>query len=368
MWLYLFSSILLLFVIITCLHSLLLPRPKKHSKVNGSPLVSILVPMRNEAHNVQGMVQALKRQSYSSIEVFFLDDESTDGTTEALAVATLGDSRLNVVQGAPKPDGWIGKVFACHQLSQHATGDYLLFLDADVRIEETAVSDVLALMQRKKLGLVSGFSRFLLPTFLNKLLVPLQHFIVLFHLPMVFARWSNWPPATAAHGGFMFFERGAYDSIGGHASVWSNIVEDVAISKQIKKQGHKMWLLNITEFVSCTMYDSDRDVWTGFSKNIFNGLGRSVPLALGISFFYGVFYVSPLFLAGAAFIGDRPEWLIPYALISLQAFVVYVTTREPRHLAFFIPFSALALIALLLYAMTRSLKGHQVEWKGRFYG
>ncbi|MFA1641934.1 glycosyltransferase family 2 protein [Chryseomicrobium imtechense] len=363
-----FSALLLLFIGITLLHAVVLPRPKRDARTKGEPLVSILIPMRNELANVEGLIGSLQKQTYSKFEVIVLDDESTDGTREALEASTEHDSRFTIKPGAPKLDGWVGKVYACHQLSGYASGDYLLYVDADVRIEPNAVQDVLAFMQHNNLALVSGFSRFLLPTWLNKLLVPMQHFIVLFHLPMGLARFTKWPPATAAHGGFMFFERGAYEAIGGHESVKGEIVEDVALSKRMKAHGHKMWLANITAFASCTMYETNEDVWKGFSKNIFNGIGKSVPLAAVIMVFYASFYVLPLFLLVGAVVVADPSLLIPYALISIQGLIVYATTKEPLYLAFALPASALALIALLANAMIRSMQGQKVEWKGRFYG
>lgn len=367
-WIIWFSCILLMFIAVTIFHSLLMPSPPSRGSVSGQPLVSILVPMRDEIMNVKGMIECLKKQTYPHLEVLLLDDESTDGTTEALQLAVRGDERFRILNGTPKPPEWIGKVYACHQLNLQARGDFLLFIDADVRIEPDAVNDSLAFMQQKKISLMSGFSRFLLPTWLNKLLVPMQHFIVLFHLPMLFANWTKWPAATAAHGGFMFFERHAYEAIGGHESVKGNIVEDVAISKRMKAHGFRMWIVNVTRFASCTMYHTNYDVWKGFSKNIFNGLGRSVPLALIVIIFYGFFYVGSGILFGLALIVEDIRLLLPYVFITIQAAIVYAKTREPIHLAFVLPFSALALISLLLHAMWKSLKGQQVEWKGRFYG
>lgn len=363
-----FIAILSIFVAITFLHSLLLPSLKRGMRVVGEPLVSILVPMRNEQMNVKGMVSSLKKQTYPNFEVLILDDESTDGTRDALNLATYGDNRFRIVTGSEKPEGWIGKVYACHQLGQQAKGEYLLYIDADVRIEPAAVETALAFMQRHKLFLLSGFSRFLLPTWLNQLLVPMQHFIVLFHLPIALANWTKWPAATAAHGGFMFFERTAYEAIGGHESVHSEIVEDVAISKRMKANGYKMWLANITEFCSCTMYETNEGVWKGFSKNIYNGLGRSVGMATLVIILYVTMYVFPAILLVLALFLDQPLWLVPYALITLQALIVYRTTREPLFLAFLLPASALALVLLLGNAMRQSLQGQQVEWKGRFYG
>lgn len=367
-WVWWFSAILVLFIFITLVHSLLLPGLSKKRKIEGTPVVSILVPMRDEVRNVKGMVDSLKKQTYQTIEVFLLDDESTDGTTAALELAVRGDKRFTILKGQPKPEKWIGKVFACHQLSEAATGEYLLFLDADVRVQPEAVEQALGLMQEKDLSLLSGFSRFILPTWLNKLLVPLQHFIVLFHLPILLANWTKWPAATAAHGGFMFFERNAYEAIGGHEVVKENIVEDVAISKRMKAEGYRMWIVNITAIASCRMYETNAEVWQGFSKNIFNGIGRSIPLALVIIAFYGIVYVGSGILALAALIVEERVLLLPYVLITLQAAIVYLKTREPIALAFLMPVASVAFILLLISAMRKSSKGQQVEWKGRFYG
>lgn len=366
-WIGWYSFILGAFVLGTFLNVLFLPSPPRNTSLKNMPLVSVLIPMRNEFRNVQGLVAALKKQNYNHFEVLILDDESTDGTFEALQMAISQDMRFRVIKGSVKPEGWVGKVHACHQLSGQARGEYLFFVDADVRLTPDAISHSLSMMQQKKIALLSGFSRFVLPTWLNKLLVPMQHFIVLFHLPIALANYTKWPAATAAHGGFMFFDRSAYEAIGGHGAVRSEIVEDVALARRIKQHGRRMWLVNVTRFASCTMYSTNQEVWSGFAKNIFNGIGRSTSFAISIIFFYSLFYVAPgvLFLIGL--LVEQQLLLLPYFLICLQAALVYVKTREPIGLAFVMPASALAFVTLLGYAVVQAKNGKPVEWKGRFY-
>nr|WP_316047043.1 glycosyltransferase [Planococcus glaciei] len=132
--------------------------------------------MRNEERNVETLTSALKAAVYPHLEFIILNDQSTDRTGVLLEQMTAGDSRFTVIGGKELPPDWVGKVHACHQLQKHAKGDYLLFIDADIRFSPEAIGQALALMNERQAKLLSGFPAFDVPPFLSKLLVPMQHF------------------------------------------------------------------------------------------------------------------------------------------------------------------------------------------------
>ncbi|RXI97766.1 glycosyltransferase [Anaerobacillus alkaliphilus] len=358
---------LTLFLLWTLINSLFLPSLPKNDQLTNGPLVSILVPLRNEEKNVKGLITSLKQLTYSNIEVCLLEDHSTDRTYDLLIEHTRDLANFHVIRSAPLPPDWVGKVFGCHQLSQHAKGDYYLFIDADVRLEKGTIEAVLGLVKQRNASLVSGFPRFPTETLLGNLLIPMQHFIVLFHLPLFMANYTNKQQFTAAHGAFMFFEKNSYKKINGHQSVKSSLVEDVAITKQMKKAGEKMVLANVTSYVNCHMYETSKEVWDGFTKNIFPGLGRSYVLASFVISFYSFFYVLPLFLAiyGVA----TTQWLfvLPLLLSIIQRCIIDSLARQRLMLCLFIPISALGLIAVLLASMLRNFTNKGYHWKGRNY-
>ncbi|MGJ9382455.1 glycosyltransferase [Salipaludibacillus sp. CF4.18] len=183
----------------TGLNGISLPSLKTQIKYKELPKVSVLIPLRNEEENVFSLIDSLKALTYKNTEYIFLNDNSTDNTTSFLHQAIHGDNHYRVIEGKPLPKKWVGKVHACHQLSEAATGDYLLFLDADVRVHpETIQRSLMAF--KKDTGLVTGFPNYPLKSILGHLLVPMQHFVVFLHLPILLANKTTWPAATAAHG------------------------------------------------------------------------------------------------------------------------------------------------------------------------
>lgn len=363
----LFISVISAFLLWTVFNSFFLPSLPAKANLSSAPTISVLIPMRNEEHNAATLITCLKAADYPNTEFIILNDQSTDRTGEILSRLTAGDSRFTLLQGRELPAGWVGKVHACHQLQQHAHGEYLLFIDADIRFVPEAFGQALSLMLQKNAKLLSGFPAFDVPPFLSKLLVPMQHFVVFFHLPMAVANRTNVPSTTAANGMWMMFERRAYDTIGGHAAVSDSLVEDVHIARLMKASGKKMLLANITRSVRCRMYDTNHDVWEGFLKNSYAGIGRSPLMAAGLSLFYGAFYVAPLFLLLYGLFSAKPLYVVPYALTVLQQLYVLFMTRQHWQLAFLMPAQAGAMIAVLLHSMWKSWRKKPYSWKGRQY-
>ena len=349
------------------INRLFLPALPKDPRLSADPLVSILVPMRKEERNVETLIKSLKNSSYDYTEFIILNDQSTDGTQEELERVIGRDSRFAILQGKELPQDWVGKVHACHQLQQAASGEYLLFVDADVRFRPKAVEQSLALMQRKKVHLLTGFPAFDVSPFLSKLLVPMLHFVILFHLPIALANYTNFKAATAANGMWMMFEANSYRKIGGHAAVYTSLVEDVHIAREMKAHGFKVVLANITMSVKCRMYSTNSEVWEGFLKNSYAGIGRSPILAVGLILFYSAFYLLPLFIAVYGLLHGLYSWIIPYLLTVAQRWYVDMVTNQRWYLAFLIPLQAAAMLGVLIQSMWKSLKKQPYSWKGRHY-
>ncbi|MCD8502533.1 MAG: glycosyltransferase [Bacillaceae bacterium] len=205
-----FTGILAIFFLWTIINTFFLPRLPKRVQITHTPLISILIPLRDEQKNVHGLIQSLKRLTYPKFEVLLLEDHSSDETLPLLLEETKGLPNFHVIKGKSLPNNWIGKVFGCHQLSKKASGEYLLFIDADVRLEPNTIEATLTFAQNKGAALVTGFPRFPTNTFLGNLVIPLQHFVVLFHLPLLIANHSQKASFSAAHGAFMFFSKEGY--------------------------------------------------------------------------------------------------------------------------------------------------------------
>ncbi|EZH67687.1 hypothetical protein DH09_07090 [Bacillaceae bacterium JMAK1] len=361
------SLLLLLLFVWTIVNGVFMPRLTYAPNKKTESFVSVLVPMRNEERNVPTLLSSLYEAMPANSELIILDDQSTDNTRSLLQSGLQRFSNATVIDGAPLPDGWIGKVHACHQLAQRANGDYLLFLDADVTIRPRTIEAGIQLLHKKRAGLISGFPTFIKKGILGHLLIPLQHFLVGFHLPLYLANHSSMIQASAAHGSFMMFTKTAYDEAGGHERVKGEIVDDVALMRAVKRSGNHAILANITDYVDCYMYETNREVWDGFTKNVFTGIGRSYVLAIVLTLFYTVTFVVPFVVAIYGVMMLNGWLLIPYGLVVLIRLVIDLRVKETPLLSLLHPIAILCLLALLLRSMYVNTRSKGYTWKGRTY-
>lgn len=355
----------------TVFNTLCLPRPRRpgHDRHKPScpqafPLVSVLVPLRNEVRHAAALVLSLKALTWPAVEVLFMDD-SSDATYAELERQAGSDARFQLFRSAPLPAGVCGKNHNCQQLAARARGAYLFFIDADVRLVPDAIETLLDLTRQHRAALLTGHPRFLVADILSALLVPMIPFIVLFHLPVWLANHTRHPALTAASGALMFFERSAYEDIGGHGSVAHEIVEDIAIARQIKRAGLRVLYAGLSPVAACCMYASSREALQGFSKVIFNGLGRSVLLSGAVVLFYGALYGTAFVMLPAGLAAGSPLHCLPAALLYLQRAWVDWSGGQNRLLFLLLPFSIAAFLGVTMLSVWRGITGRQTVWKDR---
>ena len=179
----------------------------------GRPLVSVLIPARNEAANIGDACAAVLASEGVELELVVLDDASTDETPAILAA--IADPRLRVATAPPLPPGWSGKQHACHVLGSLARHDLMVFVDADVRLAPDALSRMAGYMQRHDVGLASGFPMQVTLTWSERLLIPLIHFLLLGYLPIALMLRSRSPGLGAGCGQLFIARRDAYIGAGG---------------------------------------------------------------------------------------------------------------------------------------------------------
>ncbi|MEG4806328.1 glycosyltransferase family 2 protein [Microcoleus sp. F8-D3] len=245
------------------------------------PKVSVIVPAYNEAENIRDCAIAILESTpltEDNLEVLIVDDRSTDDT---LAIGqTLqqqpGDPRLKILAGQPRPANqyWAGKNWACAQAVQIATGDFLLFIDADVRLKPGAIETAIATAETEKIDLFTCMPALVCECFAEWLVQPIMfnHLAVCFDFTAV-----NDPTTDSAFAGgpFMLFRRSAYEKIGGHEAVAGEIVEDVELARRIKRAGLKLGLYSGSNLASVRMYRSWNALWEGWTKNLYLGANRS---------------------------------------------------------------------------------------------
>ncbi len=350
-----------------------LPGLPKHSPKQGA-LVSVLVPARNEALNIERCVRSLLRQQYAPFELLVLDDGSTDATPELLRrLAIESGGKMRVIQGEPLPDGWHGKSWACSQLGRQATGERLLFTDADTMHEPDALRRTVGAMESSGADMLSLMPHQELGSFWEKLVVPLVHVILMCYLPLRFVRTSRRAAFCFANGQFILFRRHFYDRINGHAAVKDALVEDVWLCKSVKKAGGTVVAFNGTDVVSCRMYRNFREIWEGFSKNLFAALGYSTPGLFILITMISSFYIAPwVFLLHAMLAGELTVSLfwLPMAQIMvalLCRILIAVTFRQSLAVALLQVFSQIVLLAIACNSFYGIKFGKGASWKGRNY-
>jgi len=246
------------------------------------PLVSVLIPARNEEKRITPLLESFLRMDYPRFEVLVLDDQSTDGTLALLKRYAKKSPRLKVLQGKPLPAGWVGKPWACHELSRKAKGEWLFFTDADTWHDPQMLKRSVAAAEKEKADLLSCLTRQETHTWLEYLVIAVMVFSLISFLPAsrVVRPRSRFSKFAGGGGQFLLFRRKAYDAIGGHEAVSNEIVEDLAIGNALVRHGLKLVFRDGTDLTYCRMYSSAKEVWEGFSKNFFPAFKFSLPRAL----------------------------------------------------------------------------------------
>jgi glycosyltransferase involved in cell wall biosynthesis len=230
-------------------------------------LVSILIPVRNEAENILPLLQSIYKQDYSNYEVIILDDESSDTTYKICAAFADKHPRFRVIKGAPLPHAWLGKNFACYQLASYAQGNFLLFIDADEQVNPGLINSAVHRMYVNKLGLLSLFTNQQMVTIGERLVVPLMHYILLNLLPLRLICLVKNYTVAAASGQFMLFDAELYMKHQWHKQVKDKVVEDVEIMRLVKAASCNGEALLANGMINCRMYKNYHDAVNGFSKN-----------------------------------------------------------------------------------------------------
>jgi len=323
------------------------------------PLVSVLIPARNEEKNIGNIIEDLLGQDYQHIEIVVFNDQSSDRTEEVVRTYAVRDERIRLINSTGLPAGWTGKNYACHSLALNAKGEYFLFLDADVRISGNVIGRCLALVRKKGLDLVSVFPKQEMQTPGEKITVPIINYVLVTLLPLVLVEKSRHSSLAAASGAFMFFTAGAYREVLPHEKVKRAVVEDVSIARLFKKADKRVACLLGDDDYSCRMYHGFRHAVGGFSKFI-------------TTFFADSFVLSVLFFLVTTF-GFLPVlWAMP-SWVFAGYLVVYVLTRV---IVFFLSHQNILSSVLLSIPVQLSLGlincmaylsrfSGKLEWKGR---
>ena len=349
-----------------------------------APLVSILVPARNEALNIEPCIRSLLAQDYPNFELLVLDDHSSDATADrvrALGVIESG-ARHRLLHGAELPSGWVGKNWACHQLAQAARGEFLFFTDADTTHAPGTTAATLAYAEKTGADLVSAWPRLITITWSEKLIIPMILLLGMVLFPiwalLILERCAarGWflPRRIrrhlpgAANGQFMFWKRSSYFAIGGHEAVRHHLVEDMALGREIvRRMGEGMRLRNCESlrFATCRMYRSFDEVWEGFTKNIRAAFEDNLAGFLFVGLIQACCFLLPFV---AIFFPHSPKSLVFLEIALIFLIRAILTWRfQTSWLGLVLhPIGHALCLAIGVNSWRRARTGG-VRWKGRTY-
>jgi len=310
--------------------------------------VDVLIPMRDEEDNVEGSLKStLNSELLEASQVYVLDDGSTDQTGKLIS-----EFKVNKLTGTELPAGWLGKVWACHNLSKAGSGKYLVFLDADVRLHPYAIASAITRMNKFGWDFISPYPRQIAGSFLEKLIQPLLQWSWLASVPLRLAEKFPNRSMTIANGQFFIVKRSAYEEAGGHAAIPGEVLDDLELARLLISKGFKGGVADGSAVASCRMYKTNSQLIDGYTKSLWKAFGGQfgTVVAIILLFFTGI---SPYLGIGA-----------PATFIFLSRFLAAIKTRSNPAYAFLHPISIVILLYLITLSSIRKSRGTLI-WRGR---
>ena len=252
------------------------PRVSEGDRLPPAPgLLSIVIPAHNEQRVIEASVRGLRAQTRRNFEAIYVLDRCTDRTRELLESAAGGDPRIRFIENTSCPPDWAGKCNACRVGAEAATGEWLLFTDADCRFAPDMLDAMLAIAQARDTALLSALGRLTYTHWFERMLQPVAAMVLIRYFPTDKANRERrrWP---FANGQFLLFRRSAYLEFGGHEAVKDALLEDLAFAWRMHRRGYRLGVVDATRRMEVAMYDSVRAMRSGWTRILIEGCGRRV--------------------------------------------------------------------------------------------
>ena len=370
------AGYLLALLVIVRFYLLRTPDLKDYQPNPDGPPVTVIIPARNEARNIEACVTSILAAGYRRLEVIVVDDQSTDDTAARVSrLITLpgnGD-RLRLIKGANKPEGWFGKQWAIIQgfrAARAGKSDLLVFADADTRHTPELLPRAVAVLAKEKVDLVTVLPRQAMETFWERVIQP--HVFFALGLGVGDFRRVNRTRAYwkgIANGQFILTPRKTYEAVGTHEGVKNTVADDLALAQAYIKAGRDIFLVHAVEFMTTRMYANLREIYEGWSKNLASGAPQLMPPVRLIRAVFPwvmwvpsiVWVIPPVVLA---LTGTLPWLFVVLLSLAIWGFIT-VNEKVPAWYALLYPLGAVMMIAIMVRSAVR---GRRIEWKGRVYG
>lgn len=243
--------------------------PPKNPLKN-QPLVSVIIPSRNEGHRIGECIKTLKEQTYKKLEILIVDD-SSDNTVDVIKSIVRDDKRFKIIKQDKLQKAWIGKPFALQQGSKLAKGEWLLFIDADTYYDPLIIERSVEHATHNKLDMLSLAPRHICKSFWEKVIQPIPLGAITALLPLA---KTNDPKSKVALaiGPYIMIKNSIFKKIGGYQTIKNYINDDTQLAKLVKGSGFRLGIANAQSMMNLKMYDRFSEIWEGWSKNVFLGM------------------------------------------------------------------------------------------------
>ncbi|MCW6167297.1 MAG: glycosyltransferase [Thermoplasmatales archaeon] len=330
------------------------------------PRISVVIAARNEFDDLPATLDSLLAQDLPVDEIVVVDGASTDGTSE---VARARAPKVRLIEEPPLPAGWVGKSWACAVGARATQGEWILFLDADVRLHPAAVRTALAWATRESADLASLATRIEVGSTWERIVMPFYVQMVLTYLraPRVNRDTSS---AAMANGQFTLVRRAAYEVVGGHEAIRTQLVEDVALAQQFRAHGLRLRVAWAPELAQTRMYRSRSEISEGILKTV-HGTRYSTAVQIGrIVGLVGLFWL-PLGVLPLGIVTADPILIGTGAFLYVALFGKHIAfaraVRAPAAYGLLYPVAVAFFVVLLARSIRRGAGDRPVEWKGREY-
>ena len=378
-----FLGVLAFFVFTNVVNLRRVPRLESFDDPAETPLVSVIVPARNEEQNIERCVRSLLDQDYPNLEVTVVNDNSTDNTLAILKGIAEDEERLTIVDGSPLPKGWVGKNWACAQGFRASRGEIVVFTDADTFHRPEAISKAISAFGATNADFLSAVTAQETRSLAEKTVIPVLFWLAYSVLPFDLMNRHSTLPLSFGNGQFMMMKRSAYRATGGYDAIKSHVFDDMTLARVMRSQGLRTAVVDGSCFVSCRMYRNMQETFRGLSKNLFLLFKHWLPAVLAVPLFF--FFITIL---GAAFVGPLasaaacgallllgvaiPKLVLVLTVVavmqSLITFtIVYLRFNYPLYMILAYPASLVLFlfIAVSSFVLTTLKK---TTWKGRALG
>ena len=342
-----------------------------------APHVSVIIPARNEARNIERCLRSVLASRYPALDVVVVDDHSTDGTGDLARAAAAGDPRVRVILPDPLPHGWFGKSWACASGAGASRGELLLFIDADTELSPDLLVRLVNARATRGADLISVGGRQELGTFWERTVQPQVFTMLLFRYGSTERVGASTRPSDKiANGQCILMRRDAYTAVGGHGAVRDKVAEDLMLAQTVFRSGRRVALVLGLDQLATRMYTSLRELIEGWRKNIYAAGGDVLPVGgapakilLPILLLApSLLLLLPVVMLIAGLTGLADVALAPAAAATLVLMagwgVIYAAFGVSPLFGVLYPVGAAVLLYIVVTAIAR---GRRVSWKGRSY-